>query len=267
MADFDADGTYDLVLSNHFHTRTRVYWGVPGTTRYTGDESLLPSAQDVHGITAGDLVRGEGGRKHILVTIGGTAGKGPPWDTNPRPPRLYEIRANRSWVDVTRRWGLSAARARGRSARLVDLTGSGRLDAVLFGSAVIVPWDKSPLQKVYLNSAGGEGRGRVFRHKVPSGVGSFPAEGVFMTDFNGDEVMDALAFSGNLGLFLGTGKGTFTDASAAWLADIPKRLWTGTPWWTPSTYVAALDYNSDGRPDLYVTVNGSRDLLLRNTGS
>lgn len=155
VADFDADGTYDLVLSNHFHTRTRVYWGVPGTTRYTGGDSLLPSAQDVHGITAGDLGRGEGGRKHILVTIGGTAGKGLPRDTNPRPPRLYEIRANRSWVDVTRRWGLSAARARGRSARLVDLTGSGRLDAVLFGSAVIVPWDKSPRQNVYLNSAGG----------------------------------------------------------------------------------------------------------------
>lgn len=271
VADLDDDGTYDLVLSNHMYSRALVYWGVPGTTRYTGGESLLPIRGDVHGITAGDLGGGGGGggrrRKHIMVSMGGSGRAGPPWGTSPRAPLLYEVRADRSWVDVTRRRGLSSARQRGRAVRLVDLTGNGRLDAVLFGSAVLVDWDKSPRQKVFLDGERTGGPGRMFQPQRPSGIGDDRGEGVFLVDLNGDGVMDAFTFSKHPAVYIGVGDGTFSDASASWLADLSDRLWVGTPRWAPLTSVAALDYNADGRPDLYVTVNGSRDVLLRNTGS
>jgi len=270
VADLDADGTYDLLLCNHVHARTRVLWGVANSTRYTGGESLLPTREDVHGISAGDFGGGAAGsgpaRKHVLVSLGGSSRSGPPWGTNPRPPRLYEMRAGRKWVDVTGPWRLTRAWARGRTAKLADLNGDGRLDVVLFNSAVLVEWDNSPRQKVFLN-VGLPGGRRTFQSKTPSGVGGVNAEGVFLVDLNNDGVADAVTFSLRLGVFLGRGDGTFRNVSDAWLRSLPDGLWTGVPQWGPMTSIAALDYNADSRFDLYITVKGSRDVLLRNTGS
>eukprot|EP00168_Porphyra_purpurea_P017327 TRINITY_DN5944_c0_g1_i1.p1 TRINITY_DN5944_c0_g1~~TRINITY_DN5944_c0_g1_i1.p1 ORF type:complete len:385 (+),score=122.28 TRINITY_DN5944_c0_g1_i1:206-1360(+) len=266
VADLDADGTYDLLLSNHVHSRTRVMWGVPNSTRYTGGESLLPTREDVHGIAAGDLGGPGPARKHILVSLGGSSRAGPPFGFVPRAPRLYEVQAGRRWVDVTGRWGLTRAFARGRAANFADLNGDGRLDAVLFNSAVLVEWDKSPRQKVYLN-VGRQGGGRTFRPKTPSGVGAVDAENVFFVDLNNDGVTDAVTFSRRPGVFLGRGDGSFRNASSTWLGSLPDSLWEGVPSYAPMTSIAALDYNADRRFDLYITVNGSRDVLLRNTGS
>ncbi|OSX75149.1 hypothetical protein BU14_0254s0029 [Porphyra umbilicalis] len=261
VADLDGDGTYDLVLPNHVKTPATIVWGKAGTTTYTRGPRLLRYDEDIHGVAVGDLGGSSGGR-HLLVSVGGSSLSGlPPWGLKPRPPVLLQI-TRRTLQNVTWRRGLGCAKMRGRAARLVDLTGNGLLDAVLFGSSVLVPWDKSPRQKVFVNG------GNSFKPVVPSGLGADPSEGVFMVDVNGDGRMDAVTFSRRLGVSLGRGGGRFADATSTWLRGIPDALWTGSPRWAPVTSVAALDFNNDGRLDLVVGVNGTRGLvLLSNTGT
>lgn len=261
VADLDADGTYDLVLPNHVNAPATVHWGRPGQAAYEAGPRLLPYLEDIHGLSAGDLGAGSGGR-HLLVSVGGSFQSGkPPWGLNPRAPVLLQL-TGRKMQTVTDARRLAPAKMRGRAPRLVDVNGDGRLDVVLWGSAVLVKWDKSPRQKVLLNG------GKKFWPVAASGVGDDPSEGVSMVDINGDGIVDAVTFSRRLRVFIGQGGGRFVDATDTWLAGIPDALWAGTPRWAPVQTVAAFDYNNDGRLDLYVGVNGTRgSVLLANRGS
>lgn len=261
VADLDGDGTYDLVLPNHVNAPATVHWGRPGQAAYVAGPRLLPYLEDIHGLSAGDLGAGSGGR-HLLVSVGGSFRSGkPPWGLNPRAPVLLQL-TGRKMQTVTDARRLAPAKMRGRAPRLVDVNGDGRLDVVLWGSAVLVEWDKSPRQKVLLNG------GKKFWPVAASGVGDDPSEGVSMVDINGDGIVDAVTFSRRLRVFIGQGGGRFVDATDTWLAGIPDSLWAGTPRWAPVQTVAAFDYNNDGRLDLYVGVNGTRgSVLLANRGS
>lgn len=261
VADLDGDGTYDLVLPNHVNTPATVHWGRPGKAAYVAGPKLLPYLEDIHGLSAGDLGAGSGGR-HLLVSVGGSFASGkPPWGLNPRAPVLLQL-SGRSLQTVTKPRRLATAKMRGRAPRLVDVNGDGRLDVVLWGSAVLVDWDKSPRQKVLVNG------GRAFWPVAASGLGDDPSEGVSMIDVNGDGIVDAVTFSKRLRVFIGQGGGRFVDATSTWLTGIPDSLWAGTPAWAPIHTVAALDYNNDGRLDLYVGINGTRgSVLLANRGS
>lgn len=177
----DGDGTLDPVLPNHVNTPATVHWGRPGKAAYTAGPRLLPYLEDIHGLSAGDLCGGSGGR-HLLVSVGGSFRSGkPPWGLNPRAPVLLQING-RSLQTVTAARGLAAAKMRGRAPRVVDVNGDGRLDVVLWGSAVFVDWDKSPRQKVLVNG------GRAFWPLPSSGLGDDPSEGVSMVDVNGDGI-------------------------------------------------------------------------------
>ncbi|GAB0498587.1 hypothetical protein MMPV_009933 [Pyropia vietnamensis] len=261
IADLDGDGTYDLVLANHVNAPATIHWGRPGKAAYTVGPQLLSHLEDIHGLSAGDLGKGSGGR-HVLVSVGGSNQSGkPPWGLNPRAPVLLQVNG-RKLKTVTAPRGLAPAKMRGRSPRLVDVTGNGRLDAVLWGSEVYVEWDKSPRQKVLVNG------GRAFWPVASTGLGDDPSECVSMIDVNGDGIVDAVTYSRRLRVFIGQGGGRFVDATKQWLPNIPDSLWVGTPRWAPIQTVAAFDYNNDGRLDLYVGINGTRgSVLLANRGS
>ncbi|KAK1859513.1 hypothetical protein I4F81_002108 [Pyropia yezoensis] len=261
VADLDGDGTYDLVLPNHVNEPAMIQWGRPGMAAYTAGPRLLPYLEDIHGLSAGDLGAGSGGR-HLIVSVGGSFKSGlPPWGLNPRAPVLLQLNG-RSLQTVTEARRLHPAKMRGRAPRLVDLDGDGDLDVVLWGSQVLVKWDKTPRQKVLLNG------GRAFWPVKESGLGDDSSEGVAMIDINGDGIVDAVTFSKRLRVFIGRGGGRFVDATNTWLSGIPESLWVGTPVWAPINTVAALDYNNDGRLDLYVGVNGTRgSVLLANQGT
>ncbi|KAK1858955.1 hypothetical protein I4F81_001554 [Pyropia yezoensis] len=53
---------------------------------YTAGPRLLPYLEDIHGLSAGDLGAGSGGR-HLIVSVGGSSKSGrPPWGLTPRAP-------------------------------------------------------------------------------------------------------------------------------------------------------------------------------------
>lgn len=84
-----------------------------------------------------------------------------------------------------------------------------------------------------------------------------------VADVNNDGRLDVFTANyGRNGLFLNAGKGTFTDASAAWGIDIDGRY----------DACAFADFDNDGRLDLYVngTVTGGtnhKDYLFQNMGT
>ena len=99
-----------------------------------------------------------------------------------------------------------------------------------------------------------------------AGILSFhPTQTAVWLDFNGDGLLDV--FIGNESvpdtgavdpceLYRNNGDGTFTECAAA--NGVAITAWVKA--------VVSADYNNDGRPDLYLSVFGGDNILLRNDG-
>lgn len=243
VADIDGDGFYDILSPGHDITPVGVYWNNRDGT-YTRAPDLEPFLSDVHGFSAGD-VDGDGDLE-VIHALGGGNG------LTPFAPVFYATAGrNLTVADV----GLGVVAGRGRSPRLVDLDGDGDLDILAINYEVVT--GAMARQHVFENTGGGN-----YVRRFGSGIDSVAVERLILTDVDGDGRLDIVAYP-FFRILLATGDFTFRDATRELLGRIPS--WA--PRLTNVRAAAELDYDNDGRMDLYLAMGERNDALLRNTGS
>lgn len=246
VADIDGDGWYDVLAPGHDTATVGVYWNNRNGT-YTRAADLRPFREDVHGFTAGD-VDGDGGLEVIQARGGGNG-------LTPIAPVFYGgAGRNLTPADV----GLGVVGGRGRSPRLVDLDGDGDLDVLSINYEVVqAPAADPARQYVFENTGGG-----TFVRRVGTGLDAVAIERLILTDVNGDGRLDIVGYP-FFRILLATGDFAFRDATRELMSRVPafaSRL-------TDVRAAAELDYDNDGRMDLYLAMGERDDALLRNVGS
>lgn len=249
----DSLGPYDLLLPNH-DSEPVWYYTNDGTGTFTRGRNVLPSIEDVHGLAVGDADLD--GLPEVLLTRGGANGM------IPEAVELLSLRRGR-FLNVTNPAGLRSPRRRGRAPRFLDIDGNGTPDVVIINFKGAAPGgDPFPsdgtLQLAFSNGIGGV--------HTPvanaAGLGNVPVERLFVTDLDGDGLPEVIIFPFfRIYSAVGGGEVRFVDVSGRWLARI------GRGRVSPAFAVAALDYNGDGRTDLYVARGTQPDMLLRNDGT
>ncbi|GAB0490737.1 hypothetical protein MMPV_001974 [Pyropia vietnamensis] len=253
IADLDQDGFYDLVLPQHNdRDATRVYWSNRNGTFREGPR-VKPGWTDVHGITAGQLRLYGKHSLDLLVSLGGRNGE------SPSAPVMYRFRKDKSLREESAETGVDARSMRGRSPRFVDLNQDGQLDVVFVNYERTGSY-KGARQMVYRNTGGGR-----MRVQANTRFETADAEQALVCDLNGDDIPDLLTWPWPR-LYRSTGAFKFDDVTE-------EMLWTigGPPALSRRLKgiraVAELDYDNDGRMDLYLArEGGSNDVLLRNMG-
>ena len=186
------------------------------------------------------------------------------------PNRLYRNRGDGTFEDVTELAGVGVL-DNSPCALFADLRNTGRQDLI------VVTVDR-PL--LFLNEGGGR-----FQYKPEAFHFAQPPQGTFtgaaIADYDGDGLLDVYfcLYSYYLGLhqyqypspyydaqngppnFLmhNQGGGTFADATAASGMNVNNNRYTFTCGW--------VDFDRDGRPDLYVVNDFGRKNLYRNNGN
>jgi hypothetical protein len=103
---------------------------------------------------------------------------------------------------------------------------------------------------ILLNSYGGR-----FKTEIPysTGYGSFP-HGIAIGDMNNDRILDIVIANngnGNIGIFLGTGNGTFAGQKTYFMGDYSYPI-----------SVAVGDFNNDNRLDIVVVRNVAYEIII-----
>lgn len=228
VADLNADGRYELMLSNHHRAPAQLFWAQDGNTYKEHDSPLMK--HDVHGIAPGDYDRD--GDADLLISLGGGNG------TKPQPPRLLR-NDDGTLTDVTDEVGIAGMGARGRAVRWVDLDLDGDLDLIQINAAVLVD-ENIPRNLMFENT--GDGR---FKYIKNAAFEDIDAERVLLTDINGDHITDLVCFT-PLSVWQGDGNFNFTDVTES---VIPSELQD----MQHVTSAATVDIDNDGDLDLYLT--------------
>lgn len=245
IADLNDDGVYDLVLPTHNQGVLKLWYGNRGGT-YQRGVRLLPYTGDVHGVAAGDT--NLDGTQDLLVTLGGAFGR------FPRPPIFYRRTQGNKYTNLTHAVGLSERGGRGRSPRFVDLDGDGDLDIIVFHYKVLV--GNGPRQMVFENTGKGQ-----FKYRSGTGLEYGTGEQMLLTDVDGDGDTDLISFPW-FRVYKRVGAFRFEDntfARVGRLAVPRNRLF-------PTFWVVELDFDNDGKWDLFVVRGTQPDMLLRNVG-
>eukprot|EP00170_Pyropia_yezoensis_P005004 contig_20349_g5018 len=245
VADIDGDGFYDVLAPGHDVSTVEVYWNNQNG-KYTRGADLRPFLDDVHGFTAGD-VDGDGDLE-VIHAVGGGNG------LTPFAPIFYgSAGRNLTPEDV----GLDVVGGRGRSPRLVDLDGDGDLDLIVVNYEVVTASNgDTARQHVFENTGGGN-----FVRRFDSGIDDVAVERLILTDADGDGRLDIVAYP-FFRILLSTGDFSFRDATRELLWRIPS---FGSRFINVRA-AAELDYDNDGRMDLYLAMGTRNDALLRNVG-
>ncbi len=231
--DFNNDGYYDFLLTNHNTTPVQLF-----ESKIASDKSLkyqlrmdLFELVDLHGVASGDY--DQDGDSDILLSVGGGNG------LKPQPQRLLR-NDNGTFVDVTVEAGLSKMGARGRSVRWVDIDNDGDLDFMQVNAPKVIN-EQAPRNILFENLGDG-----TFRYAPSPIFEEIDAERLLLTDFNGDQVMDVFAFDAysETTIWKGNGDFTFENVTEAVLpGDIEEYKATQT--------VAHADIDNDGDLDYY----------------
>lgn len=198
VSDINNDGYYDFLLTNHNATPVRLFMA-NGDNTYTRQPDIYPKV-DLHGLSSGDYDLD--GDNDILLSVGGGNGKAP------KPQRLLR-NDNGKFVDVTVEAGISEMGARGRAVRWVDLDSDGDLDFLQINAEKVVN-EEEPRNILFENNGDG-----TFTYRKSAIFEDIDAERVLLTDFNGDHVMDMIAFNSYsiASVWQGNNNFTFTDVS------------------------------------------------------
>ena len=235
VADFNGDGRYDFMLGNHDQTPIQFYTANADGTY--GEQKDPYYRADVHGLAAGDY-DGDGDNDFLVSLGGGNA-------TNPKPPRLLRNEGGGEFKDVTEDSGFADIGGRGRSVALTDLDGDGDLDLLTI-NAKQAKGETGPRNFLAENLGDGS-----FEPRNSPGFDQTEAEKVFMTDFDGDGLPDAITFGPWNAVKFWRGDGAFglTDVTEAWL---PAELQDARS----VDSVAEADFDNDGDPDYYLARGG-----------
>lgn len=238
VADLDADGLPDLLLVHHDAAPELYFNNGDGT--FKKRTQLWMYQQDTHGINP---FRHSPYRKRMqfCVSRGGQTG------TLPNNPRVFRIGPNRNLTQITHRIGMPYAKGRGRSAVFMPLRMSRSLvtDVVLFNAPSRI--GDARHQKAMKGTWSGKFKPRRLSGSFTK-ANNWYGTGADLTNSNR---IDLVAFQ-NL---------SFHRVIADFkLRDITSRLLPRDVQRHGVVAVAVLDYNNDGRWDLYVARTYSGDL-------
>jgi len=252
IADLDLDGHYDLVLPQHNdRNATRVYWN-KGDGTFSRGEQVQPGWKDVHGITAGQLRLGGRQTLDLVVTLGGSNGE------SPSAPSMFKVMKNKHLEEEAKKMGVGSRSMRGRSPRLIDLNRDGKLDLVFVNYART--GNKGSRQVVYGNVGGGR-----MKMMQETGFEYADAEKALVGDMDGDGIPDLITWPWPR-LYRSTGAFKFEDRTEEmlWTMGNAAAIARGLK---GIRAVAELDYDNDGKMDLYFArAHKHQDVLLRNMG-
>lgn len=272
IADLDSDGNYDIILNFHNRNFTRIFLstGDGNFKIFIDPRSGRPfrtRVLDVHGISVAQVSTRSRDRI-ISFSVGGGRGQ------SLRAPEVYRITPDRDFKEITMEMGLGRNMSRPRNTVFMDLSlksnGARRRDGggpdALFVNFLIPPNELT--QYAYQNVRG--------NYSPANMIGDFVNERrgrVDVTDVNGDGIMEVIAVQ-TLRFYQLIGPFDFVDITQAVL---PAGFSVG-----PITVTATveLDYDNDGRYDLYVARadrtlvttlpplpdDDNTDVLLRNVG-
>lgn len=227
IADFDGNGVYDFVLSNHHIEPMQLFWGQTDGSVIEYEKPIRTG--DVHGGAPADYDLD--GDVDLIVSVGGGNG------TTPSPPRLFR-NDDGAFVDVTDEVGIANLGARGRSVRWLDMDADGDLD-LLQVVARQLPGETGPRNILFENLGDGS-----FTYRPSPGFEQVEAERVLITDIDQDGRQDLILFE-PLSIWQASGPFQFTDVTKAVLP-------AGFDQHEFAMAVAAPDIDNDGDPDLYV---------------
>lgn len=267
VADLNADGIYDLVLSDHNTPKvnTTIYFG-NGDGTFTMS-NFTTGMHDVHGITVAQRTAYSRNRM-LSISIGGGRGK------NPRIPEHYLVGPDKSITNISLEFGLGQIRTSGRVSLFMELGRRSTMERRqnLGGPDIVVTvyagYRNSTLKQfAYRNIQGN------FSDEVLEGFEDQERGRVEVTDVDDDQVLELIAVHDLL----------FFKLEAPFkLTDVTRKLMPNNTKIErhSATAVVEIDYDNDGLMDLYIArINrslisnikpaareDSSDLLLRNVG-
>mmetsp|Transcript_2694 Transcript_2694/g.4898 ORF Transcript_2694/g.4898 Transcript_2694/m.4898 type:complete len:539 (-) Transcript_2694:330-1946(-) len=268
VTDLNGDGYDDLALNNHNLGLLSIWRQVAGQEKVVSDFEA-PRIVDFHGMAPHSFDANRS-IKWVIASVGGNYGR------NPRPPALIRfypsLGGGRPQItfDLTAPYGLSQFRGRGRGAAFFDMNGDGHEDLFLNDKTL-----NNQSDVIIYRNPGNGASWTLFANTAVRHARCSKALG--LTDLNNDQILDmfCIASKSNQGGSVSVLKGTgsfpqpFEDVTRSWLSQA---LISGLAIKKFSS-VLELDYNNDGRMDLYLTCGFNftfgpcDDVLLKNTGS
>lgn len=233
IADLDGDGHYDLILTYHNKHHLRIFYGSSAGS-FTRKDFRVRT--DLHGVSVGPRTALS---KERLMTLSAGGGRG----TNPRMPFVFLFQPNRSFRDITTKFGLGQGQGRGRVAVFMDMAlksltekrANGGGPDVLF---INLPGRGSSPHFAYENIGGN------YELREPKNFAQVQEERAIVTDIDNDGVMELVHFSW-FRIFKLTAPFTFQDITRR-VAPTTRRLSRTI------SAIVELDFNNDGRMDLYL---------------
>lgn len=242
ICDLDGDGWPDLLLTHHDSTFIEVYFNDIGTAgKFT--KNSLREWHDTHGLN-GFRIAPWRQTLHFSLSRGGSYG------THPNPPIVFRVFRNRSIVDETSKLGLGLSRGRGRSAMFMNLrpfrSNFRSIDVVFSNAGAINRTEFDEHQNAFQGLPA-----KRFKQEKLDGYATNPNWYVSAVDTDGDGQMELVSFH-DLMLFKAIKPFELVDISQAWLPD--GLNYQGT------VAVTEIDFDNDGRWDLYIARTRTGDL-------
>lgn len=253
VADLDGDGWPDLIFGHHNDRHTDLYFNARNGRFIKSSWGIW---NDTHGISPFRFAPWHHNMHFVLSRGGGNGNK-------PKAPSILRVDRHRQVLNVTRGSGVNRLLSRGRSAVFLNL----RRGHYLYPHMIATNVPLKQRSKLLIHHAF-EGRSdSYFRPRFIRGFARQLNSYATVADVNGDGFVELVSFS-DLKIFRLVGNFRLRDVSRAVLpADLKL---------DGVVAVAELDFDNDGRWDLYVArtstsdlkyVNGQvEDYLLRNVG-